>query len=79
MLLPIDFILSDIHVALPKIAQKILTVRNNVKSRKYIDAVSLYLLCCAVKSRQNNSAFFVEACISEIVEFVVMPISGSHS
>lgn len=46
---------------------------------KYIDAVSLYLLYCAMKSRQNNSAFFVEACISEIIEFAVMPILGPHS
>lgn len=46
---------------------------------KYIDAVSLYLLYCAMKSRQNNRAFFVEACISKIIEFAVMPIPGSHS
>lgn len=46
---------------------------------KYIDAVSLCLFYCAMKSRQNNSAFFVEACISKIIEFAVMPILGSHS
>lgn len=46
---------------------------------KYIDAVSLYLLYCAMKSRQNNSAFFVDACISKIIEFAGMPIPGTHS
>lgn len=46
---------------------------------KYIDAVSLNLLYCALKSRQNNHAFFVEACIWKIIEFAVMPIPGSHS
>lgn len=66
-----------------KVAQKILIVRNNVNSSnvfmKYIDAVSLCLFYCAMKSRQNNSVFFVEACISEIIEFAVMPILGPHS
>ena len=45
----------------------------------YINAVSLNLLYCAIKSRQKNSAFFVEACIWKIIEFAVMPIPGSHS
>lgn len=71
------------HIALPGVAQELLIVRNNVNSSnvfmKYIDAVSLYLLYCATKSRQNNSAFFVEACISKIIEFAVMPVPESHS
>ena len=72
------------HIALlPRVAQEILIVRNNVNSSnvfmKYIDAVSLYLLYCAMKSRLNNSAFFVEACVSKIIEFAVMPGPGSHS
>lgn len=68
------------HIALPRVALELLIVRNNVNSSnvfmKYIDAVSLYLLYCATKSRQNNSAFFVEACISKIIEFAVMPVPG---
>lgn len=71
------------RIALPRVAQEILIVRNNVNSSnvfmKYIDAVSLYLLHCAIKSRQNNSAFFVEACISKIIEFALMPASEPHS
>lgn len=50
-------------IALPKVDQNILIIRNNVNSgnvfMKYIDAVSLYLLYCAMKSRKNNSTFFV--------------------
>lgn len=46
---------------------------------KYIDAVSLCLFYCAMKSRRNNSVFFVEACISKITEFAAMPILRSHS
>ena len=30
-------------------------------------------------TNKNNSAFFVEACISKIIEFAVMPVPESHS
>jgi hypothetical protein len=71
------------HCASHRIIEKILIVRNNGNSSyvfmKYIDVVSLYLLYFATKSRQNNSTFFVEACISKITESAVIPIPGSHS
>lgn len=69
-------------VALPKVIEKILMVRNDAHSSyifmKHIDAVSLYLLRCVPESRQNNSTFFGEACISNIIRSALMPIPLSH-
>lgn len=69
--------------ALPRVIEKMLIVRNNVNSSfifmKYMDAVSLYLLYRATKSRQNNSAFFVETRPSKMLNLLLMPVSRSNS
>lgn len=74
-------ILSDVHISLSLVAYRVLLGRNNVNSSnvlmKAIDSVSLYLVFCAIQSRQNNSAFCVEECISEIIEWAVLASPGT--